>query len=48
MLALHQAGLRETVAMMGTAMTPEQVAELARLAPRALLALDADAPARRR
>lgn len=41
-IALHQAGLRHTVATMGTAMTPEQVAELTRLAPRALLALDAD------
>jgi DNA primase len=41
-IALHQAGLRNTVATMGTAMTPEQVAELTRLAPRALLALDAD------
>lgn len=42
-IALHQAGLRNTVATMGTAMTPEQVGELTRLAPRALLALDADA-----
>lgn len=41
-IALHQAGLRNTVATMGTAMTPEQVGELTRLAPRALLALDAD------
>src|SRR5947208_14419286 len=39
---LHQAGLRNTVGIMGTAMTPEQVGELARLAPTALLALDAD------
>jgi len=41
-LMLHQAGLRNTVGIMGTAMTPEQVGELARLAPTALLALDAD------
>jgi len=41
-LMLHQAGLRNTVGLMGTAMTPEQVAELARLAPTVLLALDAD------
>jgi DNA primase len=41
-LALHQAGLKNTVGLMGTAMTPEQVAELARLAPTVLLALDAD------
>jgi DNA primase len=41
-IALHGAGLRNAVGLMGTAMTPEQVAELARLAPRVLLALDAD------
>jgi DNA primase len=41
-LMLHQAGIRNTVGLMGTAMTPEQVAELARLAPTVLLALDAD------
>jgi DNA primase len=41
-LMLHQAGLRNTVGLMGTAMTPEQVAELSRLAPTVLLALDAD------
>ena len=41
-LMLHQAGLKNTVGIMGTAMTPEQVAELARLAPTVLLALDAD------
>src|SRR5205823_12699222 len=38
-LMLHQAGLKNTVGIMGTAMTPEQVGELARLAPTALLAL---------
>ena len=42
-LMLHQAGIRNTVGIMGTAMTPEQVGELARLAPTVLLALDADA-----
>ncbi len=42
-LALHQAGVRNAVAIMGTALTGEQVAELGRLAPLALLALDADA-----
>jgi DNA primase len=42
-IALHQAGLRQTVGLMGTAMTDEQVGELARLAPTVLLALDADA-----
>ena len=41
-IALHQAGLRNTVGLMGTAMTDEQVGELARLAPTVLLALDAD------
>ena len=34
--------MKNTVGIMGTAMTPEQVAELARLAPTVLLALDAD------
>jgi len=41
-IALHQAGLRETVGLMGTALTPEQVGELARFAKTVLLALDAD------
>jgi DNA primase len=41
-LALHQAGLANAVAIMGTALTEEQVAELSRLAPAILLALDAD------
>src|SRR4029079_17588721 len=40
-IAMHQAGLRNTVGLMGTAMTDEQVGELARLAPRRPLALDA-------
>jgi DNA primase len=41
-IALHQAGLRNTVGLMGTALTEDQVAELARLAPVVALALDAD------
>jgi DNA primase len=41
-LALHQAGVRNAVASMGTALTEEQVAELARLASVVLLAFDAD------
>jgi DNA primase len=42
-IALHQAGLRNTVGLMGTALTAEQVSELARTASTVLLALDADA-----
>ena len=41
-LALHQAGIRESVAIMGTALTQEQLAELSRSAPLVVLALDAD------
>jgi DNA primase len=41
-IALHQAGLRNAVGIMGTAMTPEHVEALAGLAPTVLLALDAD------
>src|SRR3954453_7591144 len=41
-LALHQAGVKETVAIMGTALTPEQLAELRRAAGTAYFALDAD------
>jgi DNA primase len=41
-IALHQAGLRNAVGLMGTALTAEQVGELARMAPTVLLALDAD------
>ncbi len=41
-LAMHQAGIPETVAIMGTALTEEQVKELARLAKVVILALDAD------
>jgi DNA primase len=42
-IALHQAGLRNAVGIMGTAMTEQQVEALAGLAPKVLLALDADA-----
>jgi DNA primase len=42
-LALHQAGFRNSVASMGTALTDEQVGELARLAREVVLAFDADA-----
>ncbi len=41
-LALHQAGLRNAVGIMGTALTEEQVAELERVAPVLELCLDAD------
>ncbi len=41
-LALHQAGVRNAVGIMGTALTEDQIGELARLAPEVKLALDAD------
>jgi DNA primase len=41
-IALHQAGLANTVGLMGTALTPDQVSELARMANVVALALDAD------
>ena len=41
-LALHQAGVEEAVAIMGTAITPEQVAMLAGQTESVVLALDAD------
>ncbi|MBJ7244293.1 MAG: DNA primase, partial [Solirubrobacteraceae bacterium] len=41
-IAMHQAGLRNTVGLMGTALTEDQVSELARMAPVVSLALDAD------
>jgi DNA primase len=41
-IALHQAGFEHVVGIMGTALTEEQVRILRRLAPVALLALDAD------
>jgi DNA primase len=41
-LALHQAGLKNVVGVMGTSLTDKQVGELAKLAKTVLLALDAD------
>jgi DNA primase len=41
-IALHQAGMRNAVGLMGTALTGEQVGELARMAHTVLLALDSD------
>jgi len=41
-LALHQAGFKNAVGIMGTALTGDQVAELARMAPKVKLMLDAD------
>lgn len=41
-LALHQAGVTEAVAIMGTAITPEQLKMLGALANSVVLALDAD------
>jgi DNA primase len=41
-IALHQAGMRGAVGLMGTALTDEQVGELSRMAQTVLLALDAD------
>jgi DNA primase len=41
-IALHQAGMRNAVGLMGTALTAEQVGALARMAQTVLLALDAD------
>jgi DNA primase len=41
-LALHQAGLEEAVGVMGTAITPDQVATLSGMVDEVVLALDAD------
>ncbi|MDX6582984.1 MAG: primase [Solirubrobacterales bacterium] len=41
-IACHQAGIRDAVAIMGTAITPEQVKLLSGYAEEAVLALDAD------
>jgi DNA primase len=41
-IAMHQAGLQNTVGLMGTALTDEQLAELARMAATVTLALDGD------
>ncbi len=41
-LALHQAGVEEAVGVMGTAITPDQVAALSGMVDEVVLALDAD------
>ncbi len=41
-IAMHQAGFQNTVGLMGTALTEQQVWELGRLAQTVLLALDSD------
>ncbi len=41
-LALHQAGVTESVAVMGTAITPEQLAMLSAVTDSVVLAMDAD------
>ena len=41
-LAAHQSGIEEAVAVMGTAITPEQLQQLARYAEEVVLAMDAD------
>jgi DNA primase len=41
-IAMHQVGVRNAVAIMGTSLTEEQIGELVRLAPLAQLTLDAD------
>ena len=41
-IALHQAGMRNALGLMGTALTGDQVGELSRMAQTVLLALDAD------
>jgi DNA primase len=45
-LAAHQAEIEEAVAVMGTAITPEQLQQLSGYAEEAVLALDADRPGR--
>lgn len=42
-IALHQAGLKESVGIMGTALTEQQVAQLSAVVNTVVLALDADA-----
>jgi len=41
-IALHQAGVPETVAQMGTALTEQQIKAIAKLAPKALFCQDPD------
>ncbi|HVQ53618.1 MAG TPA: DNA primase [Thermoanaerobaculia bacterium] len=45
-LALVRAGIQETVASMGTALTPEQAEKLRRLCPRAVVCYDGDSAGR--
>jgi DNA primase len=45
-LALYLAGVEETVASMGTALTPEQALRLKRLAPRVVVCYDGDSAGR--
>jgi len=45
-LALYLAGVTETVASMGTALTPEQAAKLKRLAPNVVVCYDGDSAGR--
>ena len=45
-LALVRAGIQETVASMGTALTPEQTEKLRRLCPRAVVCYDGDSAGR--
>jgi DNA primase len=45
-IALHQAGFQNAVGLMGTALTADQLGELARMASTLLLALDADSAGR--
>ena len=45
-LALFLAGVEETVASMGTALTPEQAAKLKRLAPKVVVCYDGDSAGR--
>jgi DNA primase len=45
-LAAHQAGIDEAVAVMGTAITPDQLRDLAQYADEVVLALDADSAGR--
>src|SRR5205085_11746830 len=42
-LALHGAGLRNAVGIMGTSLTEEQIGQLQKIAPVLVLCLDADA-----
>ena len=46
-LALLRSGVQETVASMGTALTPEQAERLRRLCPRAILCYDGDSAGRK-